>query len=94
MKKLPNPEDIINAKLWSPPNNGEYYIEIGEVVAEKELFVDCMKEYGRLVRDTTLELAAEEARVTYGESPALIDVRIKVNKDSILNLKNHEDLKI
>lgn len=83
MNKLPNPEDLL--KNYGLDNSDvptwENYNEI----------VDIMKEYSRQIRDSTLDWAAENAELLYGEDEGQ---STDIDKDSILKGKQSKDLKI
>ena len=92
--KLPNPEDILNSKEFDPDKGINFEEYHGDTI-----FYTCiaaMEEYGKQVRDYTLEVASENAECELG---AIIDmgfeiISASVNKDSILNLKNSKELEI
>jgi hypothetical protein len=91
MSKLPDPEDILARYA------GCYSHEVTQVAILGDDALTAIKEYGRQVRDITLQEASIHARAeltyegTCGDDPDPIP---RVNKESILKLKDSEQLSI
>lgn len=88
MHKLPNPEDIISA-------DGLTFYDMSEPFGERnwQEMLERVKEYGRQVRDFSLDYAADNAKVKWINT--LNENMVKViDKDSILNGKTSKDLEI
>ena len=93
--RLPNPIDIL--KTTYNAEESELDLEIA-LCCNKEIIISMLREYGKKVRDKTLEWAAENTHVKsiyvedeWGMNRTLVS---KVDKKSILSGKTHKDLEI
>lgn len=90
MHKLPNPEDIISGE------DGLTFYDISGPFGERNWLemINRVKEYGRQVRDVTLEWAAENAKLTWEGNPYTGEGSDYVDTQSILNGKTSKHLEI
>lgn len=86
MSKLPNPEEVLAGIIDPAYQKGQLY----------KICIRAIQEYGREIRDKTLEWAANNAE-TYTEtfgSPHIAEWTKYVNRKSILDGKTSKDLEI
>lgn len=100
-KKLPNPYEFFMAAMLKTS------ARLNNEIPEQNM-IEAFKEYGKQVRDYTLEIAAENASLQIEETQSSIRYKSHttldsskdkeqtwiVAKDSILNLKNSKELEI
>lgn len=87
---LPKAEDILaNIELMYSKLAGGLIVRIPEKGAKRQLVIDALREYGRQVRNETLNWAAENAEIECLDWDTNY-----IDKQSILNGKTDKDLEI
>lgn len=85
MSKFPKPEEIMSKYATILTDGTKVYAHPSRIRA--------MKEYGRQIRDKTLEWAAENGKAYYSYS-YVQGHEAHLNKQSVLNGKTSKDLEI